>query len=290
MFDNKAKQQLEGLLSDLRNWGDSVEARAESFHRLRRLLQGDIETELKRLFPRKNQAENYIQRHRPLSKLALDLGDLLNQSQALDAELDELLILFTHERELSTYGEDTCRQWREELHNLPTPCERETDVTRAKQEAEQIGQAVKLHIEALRAFQEADAVIRRLGSDADTAALETELQRSRLAMAAGRVSLEGARQIKKLLPDCQSLFILPPSREALWQRLQKRGQDNAETIERRMRESISEMSHFSEYDYLIINDDFDKAVNEMRSIVVASRLKTSSQSTYNKDLIANLLG
>ena len=115
------------------------------------------------------------------------------------------------------------------------------------------------------------------------------------ALSAGKdvlleIDWQGARQIKKLLPDCQSLFILPPSREALWQRLQKRGQDNAETIERRMRESISEMSHFSEYDYLIINDDFDKAVNEMRSIVVASRLKTSSQSTYNKDLIANLLG
>ncbi len=115
------------------------------------------------------------------------------------------------------------------------------------------------------------------------------------ALSAGKdvlleIDWQGARQIKKLLPDCQSLFILPPSREALWQRLQKRGQDDAETIERRMRESISEMSHFSEYDYLIINDDFDKAVNEMRSIVVASRLKTSSQSTYNKDLIANLLG
>ena len=115
------------------------------------------------------------------------------------------------------------------------------------------------------------------------------------ALSAGKdvlleIDWQGARQIKKLLPDCQSLFILPPSREALWQRLQKRGQDNAETIERRMRESISEMSHFNEYDYLIINDDFNQAVDEMRSIVVASRLKTSSQSTYNKDLIANLLG
>jgi guanylate kinase len=115
------------------------------------------------------------------------------------------------------------------------------------------------------------------------------------ALSAGKdvlleIDWQGARQIKKLLPDCQSLFILPPSREALWQRLQKRGQDNAETIERRMRESISEMSHFSEYDYLIINDDFNQAVDEMRSIVVASRLKTYNQSTYNKDLIANLLG
>ena len=115
------------------------------------------------------------------------------------------------------------------------------------------------------------------------------------ALSAGKdvlleIDWQGARQIKKLLPDCQSLFILPPSREALWQRLQKRGQDNAETIERRMRESISEMSHFNEYDYLIINDDFNQAVDEMRSIVVASRLKTSNQSTCNKDLIASLLG
>ncbi len=103
------------------------------------------------------------------------------------------------------------------------------------------------------------------------------------------IDWQGARQIKASMPDCQSLFILPPSREALLHRLHGRGQDNAETIARRMRDAISEMSHYAEYDYLIVNDDFDAALSEMRSIVLASRLKTSSQSVRLKGLIESLL-
>lgn len=103
------------------------------------------------------------------------------------------------------------------------------------------------------------------------------------------IDWQGARQIKAQMPDCQSLFILPPSREALSHRLHGRGQDDAETIARRMRDSIAEMSHYAEYDYLIVNDDFDTALAEMRSIVIACRLRTSAQSVRQKALIDSLL-
>ncbi len=103
------------------------------------------------------------------------------------------------------------------------------------------------------------------------------------------IDWQGARQVKAMMPNCRTIFILPPSREALWQRLQGRGQDDAGIIARRMRDAISEMSHFTEYDYLIVNDNFNEAVAEMRSIVVSSRLRTLNQSSRKKDLIISLL-
>ena len=103
------------------------------------------------------------------------------------------------------------------------------------------------------------------------------------------IDWQGARQIKEQMPDCQTLFILPPSREALSKRLHGRGQDDEETIVRRMRDAISEMSHYAEYDYLIINDEFESAVEELRTIVLASRLRTHVQSIRHKGLIANLI-
>ncbi|MGX2032781.1 guanylate kinase [Methylocaldum gracile] len=103
------------------------------------------------------------------------------------------------------------------------------------------------------------------------------------------IDWQGARQIRNLMPNCISIFILPPSRRTLEERLKARGQDDPDTIARRMRDAISEMSHYSEYDYLIVNDDFDRALAELRSVVVASRLKTGRQSEVHKDLIGGLL-
>jgi len=103
------------------------------------------------------------------------------------------------------------------------------------------------------------------------------------------IDWQGARQVKKLIPSCLAIFVLPPSRDALTQRLQGRGQDDAETIVRRMRDAISEMSHYGEYDYLIVNDDFETALEQMRSIVVASRLKTARQAEKLAGLIESLL-
>lgn len=113
------------------------------------------------------------------------------------------------------------------------------------------------------------------------------------ALAKGDVILEidwqGARQIKALMPACRSVFILPPSREALEQRLKGRGQDDVDIINRRMRDAISEMSHYAEYDYLIINDDFETALSQLCSIVIAQRLKTKRQAENLPDLIAGLM-
>ena len=103
------------------------------------------------------------------------------------------------------------------------------------------------------------------------------------------IDWQGARQIKALKPTSQSVFILPPSRDALSQRLHNRAQDDDETIARRMRDAISEMSHYAEYDYLVVNDDFSTAIVEMRSIVIACRLRTFIQAARNERLIASLL-
>ncbi|MGD8560319.1 MAG: guanylate kinase, partial [Gammaproteobacteria bacterium] len=91
------------------------------------------------------------------------------------------------------------------------------------------------------------------------------------------IDWQGAQQIRRLYPDCCSIFILPPSREALEQRLRSRGQDNEKVIDRRMQDAIAEISHYPEFDYLVINDDFDQALAEMTAIVVARRQRTAIQ-------------
>ena len=104
------------------------------------------------------------------------------------------------------------------------------------------------------------------------------------------IDWQGARQIRELLPQCQTIFVLPPSREALQDRLSARGQDDAATIARRMADAISEMSHYGEYDYLVINDDFDTALAELRAILEVRRLQTPRQAVRRAELIAALLG
>jgi guanylate kinase len=92
------------------------------------------------------------------------------------------------------------------------------------------------------------------------------------------IDWQGARQVKRLLPDTCAIFILPPSETALRQRLTGRGQDDSETIERRMSAAASEMSHYVEADYLIINDVFETALEQLRAVVQGQRLKTEQQS------------
>ena len=103
------------------------------------------------------------------------------------------------------------------------------------------------------------------------------------------IDWQGARQVRKLVPECIGIFILPPSREALRERLQNRGQDDAMVIERRMRDAISEMSHYDEYDYLIINDDFQVAQDELTAIVLSRRLRLPVQARRQAGLLAGLL-
>lgn len=113
-------------------------------------------------------------------------------------------------------------------------------------------------------------------------------------LAAGRdvileIDWQGAQQIRQQMPHMVSVFILPPSREELLKRLTGRGTDSQEIIDRRMQDAVSEMSHYGEFNYLIINDDFDTALQELRSIVIARRQRTAVQSQKQQSLLENLL-
>ena len=103
------------------------------------------------------------------------------------------------------------------------------------------------------------------------------------------IDWQGAEQVRKLMPQARSVFILPPSQEALRHRLNNRGQDSDEIIEGRMREAVSEMSHYVDYDYLIINDDFEHALGDLKSIFRANQLQQKRQQQRFGKLLAELL-
>lgn len=103
------------------------------------------------------------------------------------------------------------------------------------------------------------------------------------------IDWQGAQQIREQLPKAISIFILPPSRDELAKRLRGRGQDDEEVIQKRMSAAIEEISHFSEYDYLVINDDFDLALGELECIIQAQRLTQTRQADANQQLIQDLL-
>jgi guanylate kinase len=103
------------------------------------------------------------------------------------------------------------------------------------------------------------------------------------------IDWQGAEQIRQQMPAMVSIFILPPSREELLKRLTGRGTDSQEIIDRRMHDAVSEMSHYGEFDYLIINDDFDSALQELRSVVLARRQRIAVQSQKQQELLENLL-
>ncbi|MEQ1439845.1 guanylate kinase [Fontimonas sp. SYSU GA230001] len=103
------------------------------------------------------------------------------------------------------------------------------------------------------------------------------------------IDWQGARQVRAQMPGAQSIFILPPSLEELERRLRTRSQDDDETIARRMRAAREEMSHFDEYDYLVVNDDFDRALRELAAVFVAGRVRREGQRQRLAPLIDRLL-
>ena len=103
------------------------------------------------------------------------------------------------------------------------------------------------------------------------------------------IDWQGARQIRELVSDCKTIYILPPSVAALKERLQNRGQDDDELIERRMRDAVSEMSHYDEFDYIVINDDFEQAKSDLSAIFASNRLLKAFQQNQQSDLLAELL-
>lgn len=105
------------------------------------------------------------------------------------------------------------------------------------------------------------------------------------------IDWQGAEQIREQRPDCISIFILPPSLPALRQRLQGRGLDDEETIDRRTKEAINELSHYQEFDFLVVNDEFDEALEDLTEIIRSQpeSLGTGTQSQRLKPLLDELL-
>lgn len=104
------------------------------------------------------------------------------------------------------------------------------------------------------------------------------------------IDWQGAEQVRQLMPNARSIFILPPSLEALHERLKNRGQDSDETIEGRMRKAVSEMSHYVDYDYLVINDVFAHALDDLKAIFRTNQLQQKRQQQRYGKLLAELLG
>jgi len=110
------------------------------------------------------------------------------------------------------------------------------------------------------------------------------------------IDWQGACQVKNNMPNSISIFILPPSKEALLERLKNRAQDDELTINKRMSDSENQMRHFNEFDYLIINNDFNEALSDLESIIIPSRkasdrfnLSLEEQSNKHKNLLKKLL-
>lgn len=104
------------------------------------------------------------------------------------------------------------------------------------------------------------------------------------------IDWQGAAQIRERMPHVVSIFILPPSLAALEKRLTGRGQDSEEVIARRLSEAINEISHYKDYDYLIINDNFEVALKELAAVVLSQQVRLERQQHVHKTLIQTLLG
>ena len=103
------------------------------------------------------------------------------------------------------------------------------------------------------------------------------------------IDWQGAAQVRKQMADSLSIFILPPSRDELDRRLRGRGQDSEEIIARRMQDAVNEMSHYPEFDYLVINDDFEQALTELKAIVIGNRMRLDRQEKHHEQLLSDLV-
>jgi len=103
------------------------------------------------------------------------------------------------------------------------------------------------------------------------------------------IDWQGAQQVRMKKPSVTTIFICPPSRIELENRLRGRGQDSEEVIQSRMEQAQSECSHYQEFDYIIVNDDFDQALLDLTTVVNNQRLKRSQQTMAQQQLFADLL-
>ncbi|WP_456380835.1 guanylate kinase [Thiolapillus sp.] len=103
------------------------------------------------------------------------------------------------------------------------------------------------------------------------------------------IDWQGARQVRKAFPDAISIFVIPPSIAALRERLGNRGQDDEETIERRMKDARNELSHYAEYDYLVVNDRFEDALDDLACIVRSVRLRLQQNARRYASALREML-
>ena len=104
------------------------------------------------------------------------------------------------------------------------------------------------------------------------------------------IDWQGARQIRESFPSCLTIFIVPPSLEALRQRLARRGQDSEDVIRRRMQKARAEISHWDEFDYLIVNDVFEEALLDLQSIIRHGKPRRPENTDKQREILAELLG
>jgi guanylate kinase len=104
------------------------------------------------------------------------------------------------------------------------------------------------------------------------------------------IDWQGARLVRKAMPECSSIFILPPSRAALEERLRNRNTDSGEVIARRLRDAVGDMSHWSEFDYVVVNDDFERAVADLCRIVDGDGEDLAADRKPLEPLLADLVG
>jgi len=102
------------------------------------------------------------------------------------------------------------------------------------------------------------------------------------------IDWQGAEQIRRIFPECVSVFILPPSKQALEDRLKKRGKDNDAVIAKRMAAVREDVAHIAEFDYVIINDNLNEALRELNAVVLSSKLRRERQLSRHQDLINQL--
>jgi len=103
------------------------------------------------------------------------------------------------------------------------------------------------------------------------------------------IDWQGARQVRGLMPEAVGIFILPPSLDELERRLRKRGSDDEAVVRQRMSDAVAEMSHFEEYDYLVVNDEFHRALSDLQAIIRSLRLRTAIQRRGLAALLAELM-
>ena len=103
------------------------------------------------------------------------------------------------------------------------------------------------------------------------------------------IDWQGARQVREAMPDCITVFILPPSREELERRLRSRGTDSEAVIERRLRDALSDMSHWKEFDYVIFNDDLDQAVADLETVLAGQGEASATDNPGVRATVETLL-